>query len=162
MGKRYWEDLVEGERFTCRTVAFDREGIVAFGKEYDPLPFHVGGEASDRSIFGGVIASALHTMACCTRVVVEAHGDLAILSGLSIDEVRTPNPVRPGDVLTVEGHWDGLRRSRSKPDRGIAGVKCRVVNQRGEIVMEYGYRYLVACRPNSRCEGPSRQSTGQG
>ena len=31
MGKRYWDDLTEGERFTCRPVAFDREGIVAFG-----------------------------------------------------------------------------------------------------------------------------------
>jgi len=146
MGKRYWDDLTEGERFTCRPVAFDRDWIVAFGKEYDPLPFHVGGEASSRSIFGDVIASALHTISACTRVVVEAHGEIAILSGLSIDEIRTFHPVRPGDVLTVEGRWDGLRRSRSKPDLGIAGVKCRVVNQRGETVMEYGYRYLVACR----------------
>jgi acyl dehydratase len=147
MGKRYWDDLVEGERFTCRPVAFDREGIVAFGKEYDPLPFHVEGDAARNSIFGDVIASALHTMSCCTRVVVEAHGEIAILSGFSIDEVRAPLPVRPGDVLTVEGRWDGLRRSRSRPDRGIAGLKCTVRNQRGETVMEYGYRYLVARRP---------------
>ena len=147
MGKRYWNDLTEGERFMCRPVAFDREGIVAYGKEYDPLPFHVGGEASNRSIFGDVIASALHTLSACTRVVVDAHGDIAILSGLSIDEVRTPLPVRPGDVLTVEGRWAGLRRSRSRPDRGIAGLRCTVRNQRGETVMEYGDRYLVACRP---------------
>ncbi|HZL97215.1 MAG TPA: MaoC/PaaZ C-terminal domain-containing protein [Terriglobales bacterium] len=147
MGKRYWEDLVEGERFTCRPIPFDREGIVAFGKEYDPLPFHADEAAAARSIFGDVIASALHTMSACTRVVVDAHGDIAILSGLSIDEVRTPLPVRPGDVLTVEGRWDGLRRSRSRPDRGIAGLRCTVRNQRGEPVMEYGYRYLVACRP---------------
>ncbi|MFA6147758.1 MAG: MaoC/PaaZ C-terminal domain-containing protein [bacterium] len=148
MGKRYWEDLTEGDRFTCAPVAFDREGIIAFGKKYDPLPFHVGGEASDRSLFGGVIASALHTLSACTRAVVDAHGDIAILSGLSIDEVRAPKPVRPGDVLTVEGRWEGLRRSQSRPDRGIAGLKCTVVNQNGETVMEYGYRYLVACRPS--------------
>jgi acyl dehydratase len=148
MRKRYWEDLTEGERFTCRPVAFDREGIVAFGKEYDPLPFHVDGDGARGSIFGDVIASALHTLSACTRVVVEAHGEIAILSGLSIDEVSTSLPVRPGDVLTVEGRWDGLRRSRSKRDRGIAGVKCTVRNQRGETVMEYGYRYLVACRPS--------------
>jgi acyl dehydratase len=147
MGKRYWEDLVEGERFTCGPLAFDREEIIAFGKEYDPLPFHVGGEASRRSIFGDVIASALHTISRCTRGVVDAHGDLAILSGLSVDDVRTPLPVRPGDVLTVEARWEGLRRSRSKPDRGIAGLRCTIRNQRGETVMEYGYRYLVACRP---------------
>ncbi len=147
MGKRYWDDLTEGERFTCRPITFDREGIVAFGKEYDPLPFHVEGDAARQSIFGDVIASALHTMSACTRAVVEAHGDIAILSGLSIDEVKATAPVRPGDVLTVHGRWDGLRKSRSNLDRGIAGVRCTVVNQRGETVMEYGYRYLVACRP---------------
>jgi len=147
MGKRYWNDLTEGERFTCRPVAFDREGIIAFGKEYDPLPFHADEEAARRSIFGDVIASALHTISACTRVVVESHGEIAILSGLSIDEIRTFHPVRPGDVLTVEGRWEDLRRSRSRPDRGIAGVKCRVVNQRDQTVLEYGYRYLVACRP---------------
>jgi len=147
MGKKYWEDLVEGERLPCRSMAFDRSGIVDFGKRYDPLPFHTDDAAASRSIFHGLIASALHTMSCSTRVVVEALGDLAVISGLGIDEVRTPDPVRPGDVLTVEAHWSYLRRSRSKPDRGIAGLKCRVVNQRGETVMEYGYRYLVACRP---------------
>jgi acyl dehydratase len=147
MGKRYWEDLTEGERFTCRPVAFDREGIVAFGKEYDPWPFHADEEAAGRSIFGDVIASALQTLSVCTRVVVEANRDVALLSGLGIDEVRTLHPVRPGDVLTVEARWSDLRRSRSNPDRGVAGVKCTVRNQRGEAVLEYGYRYLVACRP---------------
>ena len=147
MGMRYWEDLVEGERFTCGPVAFDREGIVAFGKEFDPWPFHADEAAAARSIFGDVIASALHTISACTRVVVDAIGEISVLSGLSIDEVRTLLPVRPGDVLTVEARWDGLRRSRSKPDRGIAGLKCTVMNQKGETVMEYGYRYLVACRP---------------
>ena len=148
MGKRYWEDLTEGERFTCRPVTFDREGIIAFGKEYDPWPFHVDEDAAGQSIFGGLIASAFQTVSACTRVVVEANGDVALLSGLGIDEVRTLLPVRPGDTLTVEARWEDLRRSRSRQDRGIAGLKCKVVNQRGETVLVYGYRYLVACRPS--------------
>jgi len=60
MGKRYWEDLTEGERFTCRPVAFDREGIVAFGKRYDPLPFHADEAAAARSIFGGAETDAVY------------------------------------------------------------------------------------------------------
>ena len=144
---RYWEDLVEGERFTCRPVAFDREGIVAFGREYDPLPFHLGGEASSRSIFGDVIASALHTLSACTKVVVEAQrGELAVLGGLGLSEVRLENPVRPGDVLKVEARWTALRASRSRPDRGIANLRCKVSNQKGEPVAEYGYNYLIARR----------------
>ena len=140
--------MTEGERFTCRPVTFDREGIIAFGKEYDPWPFHVDEDAAGQSIFGGLIASAFQTVSACTRVVVEANGDVALLSGLGIDEVRTLLPVRPGDTLTVEARWEDLRRSRSRQDRGIAGLKCKVVNQRGETVLEYGYRYLVACRPS--------------
>ena len=80
---------------------------------------------------------------------MEAHGErgeLAVLSGLGVDEVRLLGPVRPGDSVTVEARWTELRRSRKRPDRGIAILGCRVVNQRGEPVLEYGYRYLLACR----------------
>jgi len=146
MGKRFWEDLNEGERLSCSPVVFEQTEIINFAKRYDPQPFHIDGAIANASIFGGLTASSLHTLAACTRVVVEAQGDLAILSGLGIDEVKLFNPVRPGDVLSVEACWSDLKRSRSKPDRGIAGLKCKVSNQRGEPVVEYGYKYLVACR----------------
>ena len=133
MGKRYWDDLNEGERLSCRPVAFEQEEIINFANRYDPQPFHVNKEIARASIFGGLIASALHTISACTRVVVEAQGDLAIMSGLGIDEVKLFNPVRPGDVLSIEAYWSDLKRSRSKPDRGIANLKCKISNQRGEI-----------------------------
>ncbi|MGE5663659.1 MAG: MaoC/PaaZ C-terminal domain-containing protein [Deltaproteobacteria bacterium] len=144
--KKYWEDLNEGESLPCRPVTFERSDIVFFGKKFDPLPFHTDEAAAGGSIFGGLVASSLHTLAACTRVVVEAQGDLAILGGIGLDAVRLFNPVRPGDVLTVDARWADLRRSRSKPDRGLAGIRCTVSNQKGEPVAEYGYRYLVACR----------------
>jgi len=56
------------------------------------------------------------------------------------------NPVRPGDILDVNARWAELRRSRSKPDRGFASILCDVVNQSGQPVVTYGYRYLVAGR----------------
>jgi acyl dehydratase len=127
-------------------VTFVKEDVIGFAKQYDPLPFHVDEEMAKASIFGGLIASALHTLSACTRVVVDAQGDLAIMSGLGIDEVKLFLPVRPGDVLSVEACWSDLKRSRSKPDRGVAHLKCKVFNQRGEPVAEYGYKYFVACR----------------
>lgn len=149
MTKKYWEDLNEGERLSCSAVVFERAEIIDFAKRFDPQPFHVDESIANGSIFGGLIASSLHTISACTRVVVEAQGDLAIMSGLGIDEVKLFNPVKPGDVLSVEAYWTGLKRSRSKPDRGVAGLKCKVLNQRGEPIADYGYRYLVACRTNS-------------
>jgi acyl dehydratase len=127
-------------------VVFEREEIIDFAIRHDPQPFHVDEEIAKGSIFGGLIASSLHTISACTRVVVEAQGNLSIMSGLGIDEVKLFNPVRPGDVLSVEAYWTDLKRSRSRPDRGFANLKCKVSNQRGEVVAEYGYKYLVACR----------------
>ena len=149
MRKRYWEDLTEGERIPCKHVVFERSEIIDFAVRYDPQPFHIDETIANASIFGGLIASSLHTISACTRVVVEAQGGLAIMSGLGIDEVKLFNPVRPGDVLSVEAYWTDLKRSRSKPDRGIAGLKCKVLNQHGEPIADYGYRYLVACRDSA-------------
>lgn len=146
MGRRYFEDLSEGEELHCRPLAMTREAIIAFAREFDPQPFHIDEQAAAQSFFGGLIASSLHTLSACTRVVVEAQGDVAIMSGVGMDAVKMFNPVRPGDVLTVQARWRDLKRSRSKPDRGFAAIQCRVVNQRGEPIVEYGYRYMIACR----------------
>src|SRR5512145_1240154 len=105
MTKKYWEDLSEGERLSCRPVVFERTDIIEFAKKFDPQPFHIDETIANASIFGGLIASSLHTISACTRVVVEAQGDLAIMSGLGIDEVKLFNPVKPGDVLLVEAYW---------------------------------------------------------
>jgi acyl dehydratase len=143
---RYFEDLMEGAPLNCQPVTMTREAIVDFANKFDPLPFHVDETAERDSLFGGLIASSLHTLSACTRVVVEAQGDIAILSGVGMHEVKMFNPVRPGDVLTVDAWWTALEKSRTKPDRGFASIRCKVMNQGREPVIEYGYRYLIACR----------------
>jgi acyl dehydratase len=146
MIKRYFNDLSEGEPLSCQPVLMTREAIIEFARKYDPQPFHTDEKAASQSVFGGLVASSLHTLSACTRSVVEAQGDIAILSGVGMDEAKMFNPVRPGDILTVEAWWTDLKRSRTKPDQGFAAIKCKVINQKGEAVVEYGYRYLVACR----------------
>lgn len=146
MARRYLEDIVEGERLQCPQVTITREDIIEFAKKFDPQPFHTNDDAAKDSYFGGLIASSLHTLSACTRAVVEAQGDVAILSGVGMDEAKMFTPVRPGDVLSVEAWWTDLKRSRTKPDLGFAGIRCKVINQNGDPVIEYGYRYMLACR----------------
>jgi acyl dehydratase len=144
--KTFWEDLEEGQKLRCKKIKIEKAELTRFAKKYDPQPFHVDEEAGRKSVFGGLIASALHTLSACTRAVVEAQGNAAIISGLGLDEAKMYNPVRPGDVLSIEATWVDLKRSRSKLNRGFAGIKCRVTNQKGEPITEYGYRYLIECR----------------
>jgi len=143
---RYFDDLKDGEHLYCQPVVITREAIIEFGKQFDPQPFHIDENAANQSLFGGLIASSLHTLSACTRVVVEAQGNVAILSGVGMHEVKMFNPVRPGDILHVNARWTDLNQSRSKPDRGFASIICKVTNQQKEPVIEYGYRYLIACQ----------------
>jgi acyl dehydratase len=144
MNRRYFDDLKDGEHLHCQPLVMTREAIIDFGKTFDPQLFHVDEIAASESLFGGLVASSLHTLSACTRVVVEAQGNIAILSGVGMHEAKMFTPVRPGDVLSVNAWWTELQRSRSKPDRGFASIRCKVTNQRKEPVIEYGYRYLIA------------------
>jgi acyl dehydratase len=143
---RYYEDIAEGEHLHCQKLAFNQREIIKFAKEFDPQPFHIDEISAKESIFGGLVASSLHTISACTRNIVKALSDVAILSGIGMYEAKMFNPVRPKDVLSIEAWWTDLRRSQSKPDFGFAGIKCKVTNQKGEPVIEYGYRYCIACR----------------
>lgn len=144
--KRYLEDLNEGEFLQCNTVSFTCDSIIDFAMKFDPQPFHTNEKLAKDSIFGGLIASSLHTLSACTKVVVEAQNNITILSGVSMDEAKMFNPVRPGDVLTVKAWWSDIRKSQSKPDRGFASIKCEVFNQDGQPIIQYGYQYLLACK----------------
>jgi acyl dehydratase len=146
METRYFEDLTDGERLHCKPVIMTRGAIIDFAKRFDPQPFHIDEDAANKSIFGGLVASSLHALSACTRAVVEAQGHVAIASGVGMDEVKMFNPVRPGDILSVQAWWTDLKRSNTKPDLGFAAIRCKVTNQQAELVIEYGYRYLVACR----------------
>ena len=146
MKKQYLEDINEGELLQCHPVLFTRDSIIDFARKFDPQPFHTDEKSANESIFGGLIASSLHTLSACTKVVVEAQNKIAILSGVGMDEAKMFNPVRPGDVLTVKAWWSDIKQSQSKPDRGFASIKCEVFNQDGLPIIQYGYQYLLACR----------------
>jgi len=146
MATQYFEDIRNGDHLPCKPVFMTKDSIIAFAKNFDPQPFHVDEDIAAGSIFKGIVASSLHTLSACTRVVVEAQGDIAILSGVGMHEVNMFNPVRPGDTLFVKAWWTELKKSNSKPDRGFASIKCEVTNQKKEPVIDYGYRYLLACR----------------
>jgi len=40
MGKKYYEDLTEGERLHCRPVVMTGEAIIEFAHGFDPQPLH--------------------------------------------------------------------------------------------------------------------------
>jgi acyl dehydratase len=77
-------------------------------------------------------------------------GELKIAGGsvgLGVDELRWPQPVRPGDVLRLETEILDVRASKSKPDRGIIRIRNVTMNQRGEVVQTFMAFVMVQRRP---------------
>ncbi len=67
---RYWEELELGRVYPIGVYDFTEEAIVAFGKQFDPQPFHVDREAAEASMFGGIIASGWHNCSVAMRLMV--------------------------------------------------------------------------------------------
>ncbi|HSV00134.1 MAG TPA: MaoC family dehydratase [Roseiarcus sp.] len=129
-----FDDLVLGMRFKSPEKLVTREDIKRFAAEFDPQPYHLDEAAAEDSALEGLAASGWHTAAIAMRLLVETRpfGPHPLL-GIGVDELRWLAPVRPGDVIHLEGEIVGLIPSKSKP-QGIARVRWTAFNQHGEPV----------------------------
>jgi acyl dehydratase len=146
MAVRYWEDFVVGEETVHGTHEITTDEIVAFGREFDPQPFHTDREVDGP--FGGLIASGWHTAALYMGMFVRnVLLDSASLGSPGVEELRWLHPVRPGDVLTGRSRVVEAWVSERDPRRGTIVGEHELVNQRGEVVMRMRARGFIARRP---------------
>jgi acyl dehydratase len=135
-GLSYFEDYSPGTTYDCGEVSVSEVQILSFARDFDPQPMHADPDAAARGPFGGLIASGWHTAALVMRQLVDHYlSPVAGLASPGIDELRWPNPVRPGDTLRVRATPVETRRSNSKPDRGIIKTEIEAVNQDDQTVM---------------------------
>ena len=145
----YFEDAEIGTTCKAGPYLVSKEEIMQFAKQYDPVPRHIDEEAAARSIFGGLTASGVHTFAVFISLTSKLQPRLHVLAGMGWDEVRLPNPVRPGDELNLETIVLEKRESKSKSDRGIVRSQVRLRNQKSEVVLQCFGNILVARRPDT-------------
>lgn len=143
---RYFDDLKKGDRFQSEPLTVTEEQIIAFAGEFDPQSFHVDPAIAARTMFKGLIASGWHTAAVSMRLFVQTLKFAEGAIGLGVDELRWPNPVRPGDVLRVETEIVDVRPSKSKRDCGIVRIRNVTTNQRGEVAQTMFASALVPRR----------------
>src|SRR5437588_9562527 len=150
MKERYFDDLKVGDRFQSELFEVAGKTIIEFAEKFDPQKFHLNAKSAERSIFKGLIASGWHTAAITMRLFVQTLNFAEGAVGLGVDELRWPNPVRPGDALRVETEIVDLRPSKSKTDRGIVRIRNVTTNQHGKIVQTMFASALVPKKPASR------------
>src|SRR6058998_1851644 len=150
MSERYFDDLTQGDRIKSATYEVAEEQIISFAREFDPQPFHLDAAVARQTMFKGLIASGWHTAAITMRLFVQTLNFAEGAIGLGVDELRWPNAVRPGDLLTVETEILEVRPSRSKPGYGIIRLRNVTTNQRGEIVQTMMANAMVPRRLDNK------------
>ncbi len=133
--QRYFDDLTIGQTFTSPEYRVTADEIIAFGRQYDPQPFHLDPEAAQHSVFGRLVASGWHTAAMTMRMLIDS--DLRPAGGsvgAGVDLLQWRRPVVPGDVLHLAIRVAQLRPSSTKPDRGVLTLDVQTLNAEGDVV----------------------------
>jgi acyl dehydratase len=144
----WFDDFVLGMRFKSHDKKVTREDIKRFALEFDPQPYHLDEAAAERTPLKGLAASGWHTAAIAMRLAVEVRpfGPHPLL-GLGVDDLRWLAPVRPGDVIHIEGEVIELIPSKTKP-QGVVRVKWTAFNQHGDPVYTFTPIAVVPRRPS--------------
>lgn len=155
---RYFEDLIEGDERLSPAREVEEAELLEFARKYDPQYFHADPQAARRSVFGGLIASGIFTMAIWRQLDHLICGDVAWICGVAWDDVRFPVAVRPGDALRARALCLSKRPSQKDPRRGVVVFEYTLLNQKGETVFTCRSTNLVERRPAA----PGGQSPGGG
>src|SRR5215831_16927513 len=127
---RYFEDYQAGCVYEFGGVIVTQSEIIEFARRFDPQDMHIDPEKARQGRFGGIIASGWHTIGLAMRLYVDHFlSAVASLASPGVDEVRWPNPVRPGDVIHIRVTILETIPSRSKVDRGVVRARLEAFNQ---------------------------------
>ena len=141
----YYEDIEVGDTESFGSYDVTTEEVLEFAEQYDPQPFHTDPAAAAESQFGGLIASGWHTCSMTMRMLVDNHfDDSASMGAKAIEELRFPQPVRPGDTLSVE--TEVLEKSVDNEARGTVRGRTETRNQDGTLVLSMVSHVMYARR----------------
>jgi len=149
----FFEDFAVGQRYETAGVTVSEADIIAFARQFDPQYFHLDPAAAAKSAFGGLVASGLQTLSLTMRLFFELNlWERAIIGSPGLEHVRWLVPLRPGDTMHTQVEVSAVKRSRSKPDRGVVSTAHRAINQHDQVI------FTMTCLHLVRARGPRKPS----
>ena len=142
----YADDLTAGDVYELGSYTPSREEVMSFAETWDPQFFHTDQEAAERGLFGGLIASGIHTMAVFQRLSVAGFwGKSATIAARGIRNVRFIEPVRPG--TTLAGRLVVEEVTHRDAGRSLVSVSGSLRDDSGASVLALSLDAYIARRP---------------
>lgn len=142
----HWDELAIGQQFRTYGRTITEGEIVAFVNAAGMLEslFIDAEYRKSHSAMAGHAAPAMLVLSLAEGLVLNATGQATGLAFLGM-EMTVKKPVVVGDTIHVEIEVIEARKT-SKSGRGLVRTRNRIINQRGETVIEYTPLRLMAGR----------------
>lgn len=135
------EELHVGDYMNLGTVDVTRAEIIAFARQFDPLPIHL---EDANPVFGSVVASGVHTLALFSSLASRMFiPRLALVAGKGIEQLRLPAPVLPESTLTATVEIVGNTPSHRRAD---VSYRATLSDDRDQVVLSFIGITVVARR----------------
>ena len=141
---RFYEDFAVGDVFRSRLgrTVTDTDNIWFTCLTLNTNQIHFNVPYAERTQFGKPLVNSAFTLALITGMTVPDTSENAA-ANLAWTDITLPKPVFVGDTLWAESEILDLRESRSNPSVGIVSMRCRGINQRREVVIEFKRTFMV-------------------
>lgn len=140
----YFDELQVGMTVDTVPAVIKKEKMMAFAKDYDPIPLHMDEEYAKTTPFGKLIAPGVMSfMSVWAKYLeVDFFGE-ELLAGKST-KIEWLKPVFADDVLT--GKATITKLVKRNPRNGLVEVTIEAYNQNGEIVLTDVTEAIVKCK----------------
>jgi acyl dehydratase len=91
-----------GMAFSAGRRSISEQEIIEFATRYDPQWFHIDPERASASRWQGLIASGWQTCSIAMQLLVtHVLADSESIGSPGLEQVKWPNPLRPGDEVEL-------------------------------------------------------------
>jgi itaconyl-CoA hydratase len=141
---RFFEDLDAGDVFRSRlgktVTETDNQWFTLLTLNTNQM--HFNDEYAKGTRFGKALVNSCFTLSLIAGMSVPDTSENAT-ANLGWTDIKLPNPVYVGDTLWAETEVIDKRESKSRPNVGIVSVRCRGINQRREVVIEFRRSFMI-------------------
>ena len=150
---RFFEDVEVGDVYRSRfgRTVTETDNVWFTCLTMNTNQIHFNAPYAERTQFGKPLVNSTFTLALITGMTVPDTSENAA-ANLSWTDITLPNPVFASDTLWAESKILGKRESRSNPRVGIVEMRCRGINQRREVVIEFKRTFMLYRRDAPEAE----------